>query len=83
MILIIINLVNFCFEFLQKLSMPCEAISNTRKSVSSKTRLSLVFSTHFSVFEYLMCTNSAVARGGAGGARAPPVFFLKSKNRPV
>ena len=26
---------------------------------------------------------SAVARGGAGGARAPPVFFLKSKNRPV
>ena len=27
--------------------------------------------------------NSAVARGGAGGARAPPVFFLKSKNRPV
>ena len=27
--------------------------------------------------------DSAVARGGAGGARAPPVFFLKSKNRPV
>ena len=27
--------------------------------------------------------HSAVARGGAGGARAPPVFFLKSKNRPV
>ena len=26
---------------------------------------------------------SAVARGGAGGARAPPVFSLKSKNRPV
>ena len=26
---------------------------------------------------------SAVARGGAGGACAPPVFFLKSKNRPV
>ena len=26
---------------------------------------------------------SAVARGGAGGGRAPPVFFLKSKNRPV
>ena len=26
---------------------------------------------------------SAVARGGAGGARSPPVFFLKSKNRPV
>ena len=26
---------------------------------------------------------SAVARGGAGGARAPPVFCLKSKNRPV
>ena len=25
---------------------------------------------------------SAVAREGAGGARAPPVFFLKSKNRP-
>ena len=23
---------------------------------------------------------SAVARGGAGGARAPPVFLLKSKN---
>ena len=27
--------------------------------------------------------SSAVARGGAGGARAPPVFFLESKNRPV
>ena len=28
--------------------------------------------------------SSAVARGGARGARAPPpVFFLKSKNRPV
>ena len=26
---------------------------------------------------------SAVARGGAGGARAPPVFSLKSKKRPV
>jgi len=26
---------------------------------------------------------SAVARGGAGGARAPPVFFPKSKNRPA
>ena len=26
---------------------------------------------------------SAVARGGAGGARAPQFFFLKSKNRPV
>ena len=26
---------------------------------------------------------NAVARGGAGGARAPPVFFLKSKIRPV
>ena len=26
---------------------------------------------------------SAVARGGAGGARAPPVFFLKGKNWPV
>ena len=26
---------------------------------------------------------SAVARGGAGGARGPPSFFLKSKNRPV
>jgi len=26
---------------------------------------------------------SAVARGGAGGARAPPVFSLKSKNRPL
>ena len=26
---------------------------------------------------------SAVARGGAGGARAPPVFFLECKNRPV
>ena len=26
---------------------------------------------------------SAVARGGAGGARAPPVFLLESKNRPV
>ena len=25
---------------------------------------------------------SAVARGGARGARAPPVFFLESKNRP-
>ena len=30
---------------------------------------------------HLSC--SAVARGGARGARAPPVFFLKSKNRPV
>ena len=27
--------------------------------------------------------DSVVARGGARGARAPPVFFLKSKNRPV
>ena len=27
--------------------------------------------------------SSAVARGGARGARAPPVFYLKSKNRPV
>ena len=27
--------------------------------------------------------SSAVARGGAGGARAAPVFSLKSKNRPV
>ena len=27
--------------------------------------------------------SSAVARGGAGGARVPPVFLLKSKNRPV
>ena len=26
---------------------------------------------------------SAVARGGAGGPVPPPVFFLKSKNRPV
>ena len=26
---------------------------------------------------------SAVARGAAGGASAPPVFCLKSKNRPV
>ena len=26
---------------------------------------------------------SAVARGGAGGARAPLVFFLESKKRPV
>ena len=30
-----------------------------------------------------LVTYSAVARGGAGGGRAPPVFFLKSKNRPV
>ena len=28
-------------------------------------------------------SHSAVARGGAGGARAPPVFYLKSKNRPT
>ena len=28
-------------------------------------------------------SGSAVARGGAGGTRAPPVFFLESKNRPV
>ena len=27
--------------------------------------------------------HSAVARGGAGGSRAPPVFYLKSKNRPT
>ena len=27
--------------------------------------------------------SSAVARGGAGGARAAPVFFLQSKNRLV
>ena len=27
--------------------------------------------------------DSAVARGGARGGRAPPVFFLKGKNRPV
>ena len=27
--------------------------------------------------------DSAVARGGTGGARAPPVFYLKSKNRPT
>jgi len=31
----------------------------------------------------LHALGSAVARGGAGGARAPPVFFLESKNRPV
>ena len=31
----------------------------------------------------VMSEFSAVARGGARGARAPPVFFLKSKNRPV
>ena len=29
-----------------------------------------------------MSDYSAVARGGAEGARAPPVFFLESKNRP-
>ena len=27
--------------------------------------------------------SSAVARGRAGGPRPPPVFFLKSKNRPI
>ena len=51
---------NFCFEFLQELSIVWEAISNTRKRVSSyfqtprswlkTSRLRLVFSTHFSVF---------------------------------
>ena len=51
---------NFCFEFLQELSIVWEAISDTRKSVSScfqtprswlrKTRLRLVFPTYFSVF---------------------------------
>ena len=51
---------NFCFEFLQELSIVWEAISNTRKSVSSyfqtprswfkKIRLRLVFPTYFSVF---------------------------------
>ena len=30
-----------------------------------------------------LTTLSAVARGGAGGAHAPPVFLLESKNRPV
>ena len=49
--------------------MPWEAISNTRKSVSSdiqtlrswlkKTRLRLVFSTHFLVFGYLMKHSSS------------------------
>jgi len=53
--------VDFCFDFLQELSMLWEAISNTRKRVSSdiqtlrswlkKTRLRLVFTTHFSVFD--------------------------------
>ena len=34
--------------------------------------------------EFVVLYDSAVARGGAGGACAPPVFFfLKSKNRPV
>ena len=51
---------NFCVEFLQELSIVWEAISNTRKSVSSyfqtprswlkKTRLRLIFPTYFSVF---------------------------------
>ena len=51
---------NFCFEFLQELSIVREAISNIRKSVSSyfqtprswlkKTRLRLVFPTYFLVF---------------------------------
>ena len=51
---------NFCFEFLQELSIVWEAIPNTWKSVSSffqtprswlkKTRLRLVFPTYFSVF---------------------------------
>jgi len=31
----------------------------------------------------ILDSSSAVARGGAGGARAPPVFNLKGKNRPV
>ena len=35
------------------------------------------------ILQSLDPNNSAVARGGARGARAPPVFFLKSKNRPV
>jgi len=62
-------LVNFSFDFLQELSMLWEAISNTRKSVSSdiqtlwswlkKTLLHLVFSTHFSVFGYLMKHSSS------------------------
>ena len=34
-------------------------------------------------FESYFLDYSAVTRGGAGGARAPSVFFLKSKNRPV
>ena len=52
---------NFCFEFRLKLSIVWEALSNTRKSVSSyfqtprswlkkKKRLRLVFPTYFSVF---------------------------------
>ena len=51
---------NFCFEFFQELSIDWEAISNTRKSVSSyfqaprswlkKARLRIVFPTYFSVF---------------------------------
>ena len=48
---------------------------------------------HFHIYIYIYiyiytrlqkhCYFSAVARGGAGGARAPPVFYLKSKNRPT
>ena len=34
-VILIIKLMNFCFDFLQELSMLWEAISNTRKSVSS------------------------------------------------
>ena len=51
MILIIINLVKFCFEFLQELLMLREAISS---KLVKKTRLAPRFSTHFSVFGYLM-----------------------------
>ena len=37
----------------------------------------------FQCSSHLYVYISAVARGGAGGARAPSVFYLKSKNRPT
>ena len=43
----------FTLKFVQELSMPWEATSNTEKLVK-KTWLRLVFSTHLSVFGYLM-----------------------------
>ena len=47
----------------------------SRSKMESPSRTNLDF--------FKVCIYSAVARGGTGGAHAPPVFFLKSKNRPV